>query len=138
VVLAVVLLTANGWLLAGQAIVFALGALLGPRRSPYGLLFRSLVATRLGPPTEREAVAPVRFAQRVGLAFALVGTVGFGLGAPVVGLVATGFALVAAFLNAAFGICLGCLLYLRGRLLLRSLRRAPAPARAAARPDTGW
>ena len=47
----------------------------------------------------------------IGLVFAVVGVAGFALGAPAVGLVATGFALFAAFLNAAFDVCLGCLLY---------------------------
>ncbi|BBY33016.1 hypothetical protein BST33_14310 [Mycolicibacter minnesotensis] len=97
-------------LLAAQAVVFALGAGLGPRRHPYGLLFARLVAPRLGPVTEREPVPPLRFAQLVGLVFAVIGVAGFAV-APVVGLIATAFALAAAFLNAAFGICLGCQLY---------------------------
>jgi hypothetical protein len=40
------------------------------------------------------------------------------------GLTATAFALVAAFLNAAFGICLGCQLY----PLVARFRRTPSPA----------
>lgn len=114
-VLVLVLLTGNGWLLAVQAAVFALGAFAGLRYAPYGLLFRALVAPRLGPATEREAEAPPRFAQLVGFGFALVGTVGYLAGAPVVGAVATGLALVAALLNAAVGFCLGCELYLLAR-----------------------
>lgn len=98
-------------LLAVQAVVFALGATLGPRRHPYGLLFAALVAPRLGPVTEREPVAPLKFAQSVGLVFAVAGVAAFLTGSPTLGLVATGFALAAAFLNAAFGICLGCQLY---------------------------
>ncbi len=98
-------------ILGGQAVVFAIGALRGPRRHPYGLIFANLVAPRLGPVTEREPAAPLRFAQGVGLLFAVVGTVGFLLGAPLVGVIATAFALAAAFLNAAFGICLGCKIY---------------------------
>ncbi|NDJ89802.1 DUF4395 domain-containing protein [Mycolicibacter kumamotonensis] len=97
-------------LLGAQAVVFALGAVWGPRRHPYGVLYARLVAPRLGPVTEREPVAPLRFAQLVGLVFAVIGIVGFTV-APVVGLTATAFALTAAFLNAAFGICLGCQLY---------------------------
>jgi hypothetical protein len=97
-------------LLAAQALVFAIGAGLGPRRHPYGVLFARLVAPRLGPVTEREPVPPLRFAQLVGLVFAVIGVAGFAV-APVVGLIATAFALAAAFLNAAFGICLGCQLY---------------------------
>ncbi|GLE52185.1 DUF4395 domain-containing protein [Mycobacterium montefiorense] len=94
-----------------QAVVFAIGALGGPRRHPYGRLFATLVAPRLSPVKEREPVPPLKFAQLVGLIFAIVGAAGFAAGAPLVGVVATAFALVAAFLNAAFGICLGCQLY---------------------------
>jgi hypothetical protein len=94
-----------------QAVVFAIGAVAGPRRHPYGLVFATLVGPRLGPVREREPVPPLKFAQLVGLVFAVIGAAGFAAGAPLVGLVATGAALVAAFLNAAFGICLGCQLY---------------------------
>ena len=121
-VLAVALLTSSGWLVAAQAAVFAIGAFAGLRVSPYGLAFRTLVAPRIGPVREREPEAPPRFAQLVGLAFAVVGATGYLLGAPVLGAVATGFALVAALLNATTGFCLGCELYL-------IIRRA-APARA--------
>ena len=44
--------------------------------------------------------------------FALVGLAGFLSGVTGLGLVATGLALVAALLNAAFRFCLGCELYL--------------------------
>lgn len=98
-------------ILSAQAVVFAIGALGGPRRHPYGLLFARWVAPRLSPVSEREPVAPLRFAQLVGLAFAVVGVAGFASGVEQVGLIATGGALAAAFLNAAFGICLGCQIY---------------------------
>lgn len=111
-------------ILAAQAVVFALSAALGPRRSPYGRLFSAAVAPRLAPVAEREPVAPLRFAQLVGLVFGVVGVVGFSAGLVVLGEVATGMALFAAFLNAAFGICLGCQLY---PLALR-LRRVPTSA----------
>jgi hypothetical protein len=75
------------------------------------LVFATFVAPRLGPVTEREPVPPLKFAQLVGLVFAVIGVIGFTAGVPVVGLIATGFALVAALLNAAFGICLGCQIY---------------------------
>ncbi|MFZ0831577.1 MAG: DUF4395 domain-containing protein [Mycobacterium sp.] len=94
-----------------QAVVFAISALRGPRHSPYGLIFAKLVAPRLGPVTDREPVPPLRFAQLVGFVFAVLGVVGFATGLTVLGEIATAFALVAAFLNAAFGICLGCQLY---------------------------
>jgi len=94
-----------------QSVVFAVGAVGGPRANPYGRVFAALVAPRLGPVTEREPVPPLKFAQLVGLVFAVVAAVGFATGLTVLGLVATALALVAAFLNAAFGICLGCRLY---------------------------
>jgi hypothetical protein len=118
VVLAVALLLGNGWVVAAQAVVFAVGAGAGLRYAPYGVLFRTLVAPRLGPVREREPEAPPRFAQLVGLAFAVVGAAGYLLGAPVVGAIATGLALVAALLNAATGFCLGCELYLSVRRVL--------------------
>ena len=118
VVLAVALLTGSGWLVAAQAAVFAVGAFAGLRYAPYGVLFRVLVAPRLGPVGEREPEAPPRFAQFVGLLFALVGAAGYLAGAPVVGAVATGLALVAALLNATTGFCLGCELYLTVRRAL--------------------
>jgi len=109
-------------LLGLQSLVFAIGASRGPREHPYGRLFAALVAPRLGPVTEREPIPPLRFAQLVGFVFAIIGTAGFAFGAPLVGLIATAFALFAAFLNAAFGICLGCQLY----PLVARLRRTPA------------
>ena len=121
VVLAVVLLTAPATpgvvLLALQTAFFAVGAVAGVGATPYGWVFRRLVRPRLAPPAELEDAAPVRFAQRVGLLFAVVALGGYLAGADVVGAVATGFALAAAFLNAAFGLCLGCELYLLGKRL---------------------
>lgn len=111
VVLAIVLLSGSSWLLAVQGVVFALGAFAGLRFSPYSALFRTLIAPRLAPPAEREPAAPVRFSQTVGLVFAVVGVVGYLTGLTALGIVATAFALVAAFLNAAFGFCLGCEMY---------------------------
>jgi Domain of unknown function (DUF4395) len=98
-------------ILGVQAAVFAIGALGGPRRHPYGLVFANVVAARLGPAREREPVPPLKFAQLVGFVFAVAGVAGFAAGVPLLGVIATGAALVAAFLNAAFGICLGCRLY---------------------------
>ncbi|WP_416969789.1 DUF4395 domain-containing protein [Streptomyces sp. 4F14] len=111
-VLAAVLITGSAWLLAWQTLAFALGAAGGVARAPYGWLYKAVVRPRIGPPVEFEAPEPPRFAQAVGLLFAGVGLAGFGLGVEWLGLAATGLALAAAFLNAAFGYCLGCELYL--------------------------
>jgi hypothetical protein len=130
IVLAAVLVTGSGWLLLAQAVVFATGAVAGLRWAPYGVLYRRLVRPRLAPPAELEAEAPPRFAQGVGLLFAAAGTVGYLAGAPVLGVVATALALVAAVLNAAFDVCLGCEVHLRlVRLLGRPLTRYVPTAR---------
>lgn len=127
VVLAVVLATQWWPLLAIQAVIFGIGAFAGLKYAPYSLLYKYLVAPRLQPTDEREDAAPLRFAQGVGFAFALVGTIAFALGSTTVGLIATAFALAAAFLNAAFGFCLGCETYLLLRRLTPSAsRQSPA------------
>ncbi len=104
-------------LLALQTVVFALGSLVGLHAQPYGIFFRRVVRPRLGAPTKLEDPAPPRFAQTVGLGFAVVGLVGLLTGATAVAYVAVAFALGAAFLNAAFDFCLGCEMYLLGRRL---------------------
>jgi len=131
VVLAAVLITSSGWLVAAQAVVFGIGAFAGLRYAPYGVLYRRLVAPRLSPPAELEAEAPPRFAQGVGFGFAVVGAIGYLAGITPLGVVATAFALAAAFLNAAFDFCLGCEVHLRlvrvlGRPVVRYVPRATA------------
>jgi hypothetical protein len=124
VVLAVVLVT--GWwpLLAVQALVFAIGAFAGFGVAPYSILYRNLVAPWLGPTDEREDTAPLRFAQGVGFGFAVVGVLGYATGLTALGIVATAFALAAAFLNAAFAFCLGCETYLLIRRFTPTKERA--------------
>jgi len=112
VVLALTLVLNNPWPLAVQAVVFAISAGFGVSASPYGQIFKRLIRPRLGPPKELEDATPPRFAQLVGLVFAVLGLIGYLTGADVLGVIATGFALVAAFVNAAVGLCLGCEAYL--------------------------
>jgi disulfide bond formation protein DsbB len=127
VVLAVALVaspsTLTTVLVAVQAVVFGIGAVAGISHTPYSWLFKTLVRPRLAPSAELEDAAPPRFAQGVGLVFAVVALGGYLAGADLVGAIATGFALAAAFLNAVFGLCLGCEMY----LLIRRI----APARPA-------
>jgi hypothetical protein len=112
VMFAVVLITGNIWVLAVQAVVFAVSALAGLRYSPYGLLYKWLVRPRLGPPRELEAEAPPRFAQAVGLVIAIIGIIGYATAVTPLGMAAAAAGLVAAVLNGVFGICLGCEMYL--------------------------
>jgi hypothetical protein len=119
VVLAIALVTNNKWLLLAQALVFAIGALRGPQFTPYGFIFKKLIKPRLSKEAPTEDVRPPKFAQSVGFLFALVGLIGAFSGADALFTVAVGFALGAAFLNAAFNYCLGCEMYLLGLRLIK-------------------
>jgi Domain of unknown function (DUF4395) len=112
VVLATALVTHNVWVLVAQGLVFLIGATRGPQFTPYGLLFKNLIKPRLNKVAPTEDVRPPKFAQAVGFAFALVAAIGAFTGADAVFTIAVGFALAAAFLNAAFNYCLGCEMYL--------------------------
>ena len=127
VVLILILVFRSGWLALAQAVVFAISAW-SPGWSPYGLLYRALLASRLPRPTELEPAAPVRFAQFLGFVIIGIAAAGYLTGVTLLGLVFTGLALVAAFLNAAFGLCLGCEMYLG----YRRLTGKPTPARVPA------
>lgn len=109
-------------LLALLTLSFAWGAFASIRRHPYSLLFRRLVQPRLSPATDFEDPAPPTFAQLVGFLVSSVGLLLAALGLPWGLPLAAAAAFVAAFLNAAFGYCLGCQLY----LLLARLRGARA------------
>jgi hypothetical protein len=111
-VLAIALVTQNKWVILAQALVFAIGAIRGPQFTPYGLIFKNFIKPRLSQPGPTEDVRPPKFAQTVGLLFALVGTIAAFSGADLVFTIAVGAALGAAFLNAAFNYCLGCEMYL--------------------------
>lgn len=102
-------------LLGIQTVVFALGAFAGLQAQPYGILYRKLVAPKLEKPLALEAIEPPQFAQLVGFLFAVVGLVALLSGAELAATIAVGFALGAAFLNAAFNFCLGCEMYLIGK-----------------------
>ncbi len=112
VVLAISLVTHSTWLVGLQLVVFAIGAIGTPARTPYALIFKKFVRPRLRGEVPTEDVRPPQFAQAVGLAFALVAFVAGLVGAKSVFVVALSLCLAAAFLNAAFNYCLGCEAYL--------------------------
>lgn len=99
------------------ALLFGWGAVAGVAAHPYGALFKTVVRPRLAPPRELEDAAPPRFAQLVGFIVTGAGLLLALLGVPFALPVAAALAFVAAFLNSAFGYCIGCQLYL---LLVRS------------------
>jgi hypothetical protein len=80
--------------------------------SPYGFIYSKLIKPRLRGDIPAEDVRPPQFAQLVGFLFAITATILYDLGLETAGLIVVGFALAAAFLNAAFNFCLGCEVYL--------------------------
>jgi len=112
IVLAIALATQNVWVLAFQAVVFAIGAIRGPQFTPYAFIFKRVVKPRLRGEVVTEDSRPPQFAQSVGFVFALVGLLGAAIGSVPVFSIAVGFALAAAFLNSVFNYCLGCEMYL--------------------------
>ena len=112
IVLAVALATQNAWVLAFQAVVFAIGAFRGPQFTPYAFIFKRIVRPRLRGEVITEDSRPPQFAQTVGFLFALAGLIGAAIGSVAVFNIAVGFALAAAFLNSVFNYCLGCEMYL--------------------------
>jgi hypothetical protein len=121
VVLAIALLTQSIYVIGFQLLVFGMASFIGLKKAPYGIIYRKLVQPRLRGPVPLEDQRPPRFVQLVGFIFALVAFIGLLTDANTVFTIATSFALVAAFLNSAFGFCLGCKMYL---ILVRIFKRA--------------
>jgi Domain of unknown function (DUF4395) len=97
------------WLTVVLAYGFVARVLTGPKLSPLGQLSVRVLTPLLGREPRLVAGPPKRFAQGMGVAFSVTAAVlalGFGLrGAAYVTL---GFLIVAAFLESALGLCLGC------------------------------
>ena len=127
--LATVVLAVGGAALAAWSLlalisaVFAWSAAAGVRRNPFGILFQRFIRPRLAPPAELEDPRPPTFAQLIGFVVTVVGVLLGAVGVPIAVPIAAGLAFVAAFLNAAFGYCLGCQIYLllvRARVIART------------------
>ena len=121
VVLALALITESSYVIGFQFAVFLSAVLFGLRRSIYGFIYRNLIQPRLSGPVPSEDQRAPRFAQLIGALFAFVALLGGVTGNSAVFLIATSFALGAAFLHAAFGFCLGCQIYL---ILVRLTKRS--------------
>lgn len=118
-VLATVLITESIWLLAFQTLVFFIGAVFGPTKSPYANVYKRFVQSRLKSPLVTEDAKPPQFAQMVGLIFAISALAGIYFEINLLFLIAVAFALFAAILNAFFNFCLGCQIYL---ILIRATK----------------
>jgi len=103
------------------ALLFLPGATIGPQKTLQSWVFRKAIRPRIGPPSETESFRPPRFAQQMGLGFALLAVIFGALGSAPGFYIFTGFVVVASFLNSVLGFCLGCEIYL---LLKRATTRA--------------
>ena len=108
----VALVTGAHWLLIPLAYGFWARVLAGPRYSPLAQLATKVVAPRLGAPRE-VAGPPKRFAQGMGAAITTVGVLALALGWTAVTTVLLAALVVAATLEAALGLCIGCMIFAR-------------------------
>ena len=112
----VALATGWHWLLVPLALGFWARVLAGPRFSPLAQLATKVVAPRLGPPRD-VAGPPKRFAQGMGAAITTLGVAALASGWSTVTAVLLAALVVAATLEAALGLCIGCRIF---ALLIRA------------------
>jgi len=100
------------WLLVVLAYGFVARVLTGPKLSPLGLLATRVLTPRLPFPAKYVPGPPKRFAQACGAALTVPAVVlyfGFGESAWAYGLIAV--LVLFAFLESAFGLCVGCQMF---------------------------
>jgi hypothetical protein len=95
------------WLLIPLAYGFWARVLTGPKLSPLAQLATKVVAPRLGAPKD-VAGPPKRFAQGMGAAITTLGVLALALAWTTVTTVLLTMLVVAATLESAFAICVGC------------------------------
>jgi cytochrome c biogenesis protein CcdA len=110
----------EGWVLVPLTYGFLARVATGPTLSPLGQFVTRFatprvesVLTRRNPEFRSRQVPgpPKRFAQSIGLGFTAAASIAWMLDAPAVALVLIAMLAVAATLEAAFAICLGCIAY---------------------------
>lgn len=102
-------LSGNGWVLLPLTYGFIARVLTGPKLSPLGRLATQVLTPRVSFEHRFVPGPPKRFAQGVGAAFTITASVLFVLGATGAAQVVIALLVVAAFLESAFAICLGCI-----------------------------
>ncbi|HAS10886.1 MAG TPA: DUF4395 domain-containing protein [Acidimicrobiaceae bacterium] len=96
------------WLVAVIAYGFVARVLTGPTLSPLGQLVTRVLTPALDRPPKLVPGPPKRFAQGIGVAFSVTALVLVLAGQWGAAQVALGMLATAAFLEAAFALCLGC------------------------------
>ncbi len=110
----VFLVVREWWVLVPLTYGFAARVATGPTLSPLGQFATRVAAPLLGRRgVEHRFVPgpPKRFAQAIGLAFTAGASIAWALGAPTVSIVLISFLVVAATLESAFAVCLGCIAF---------------------------
>ncbi len=107
------LLLRTGWPLWILAAGFLARVLTGPTLSPLGQLAVRVIAPQIAA-AKLVAGPPKRFAQGIGATLSIGALVAHLFGAPLVAWVLVAMIAVAAFLESAFALCLGCIIF--GRL----------------------
>jgi hypothetical protein len=100
------------WVLLPLAYGFLARVAAGPRYSPLGLLVTRVVVPRLDVPARPVPGPPKRFAQAIGAVLSVTAVgLAFGLDQPGAARVVAGLIAVAATLEAALGLCIGCRIF---------------------------
>lgn len=103
--------TGNGWILVALTYGFVVRMLAGPTFSPLGRIATQLITPRLSIQHRLVPGPPKRFAQGVGAAFSITASVLYIAGAYGASQTVIAALVVAAFLESAFAICLGCIAF---------------------------
>jgi len=103
--------TGNGWILAALTYGFVARVLAGPTFSPLGRLATQVITPKLSLEHRLVPGPPKRFAQGVGAAFTITASVLFIAGAYGASQLVIAALVVAAFLESAFAVCLGCIAF---------------------------
>jgi hypothetical protein len=103
--------TGNGWILVPLTYGFVARVFSGPKFSPLGRIATQVITPRIKVQHRFVAGPPKRFAQGVGATFSIVASVLMLSGADTAARVVIAGLVGAAFLESAFAVCLGCIMF---------------------------
>jgi hypothetical protein len=104
-------ITGNGWILVPLTYGFVARVLSGPKFSPLGRIATQVITPRIKVQHRFVAGPPKRFAQAVGATFSIVASVLMLVGAETAARFVIAGLVGAAFLESAFAVCLGCIMF---------------------------
>jgi hypothetical protein len=108
---AIFAITGNGWILVPLTYGFVARVLSGPKFSPLGRIATQVITPRIKVQHRFVAGPPKRFAQAVGATFSIVASVLMLVGAETAARFVIAGLVGAAFLESAFAVCLGCIMF---------------------------